>query len=530
MLCINSGFRTCEKMKFEDVEIDRLDLKSTDDIFRLIIEGLCGEKYYSPLTKDSNMRSLLGVLINNVRREDLNYEQFNELLLLLNQDRVSKPFLNFFFEKERISLGDLKHGIVKFRGFAMLCFGNFRFAYKQLIQKGEDQLKQGRLAPYYEMLTEFPKRPPKMLDIELIKKAQTWCLGYISGAQINRDARLLEAEFKKTKKGKSVFIESELEKFNSELIRMKDAAKQAENTALRNTDIYLTWDYMDIYVATSMRNKWEFEETFDFIEKVFGDSRLRNLGLRVFDPTQSKCRNSRDKGLIEGLMLKRALCTIYLAQESDTMGKDSELAATLAQSKPVIAYVPQYDPSKYAEKIKEYPLGFFKKRLLILKAEEVFSEPKFRSRILDRFPGFETEVDDFLRKLDEHRHSQPFCLWFEKDAEFKKQYKNFDKLCQILAIAECHNFDRRASLLKGRHPLSMQVDLESGVANGVLVVRNTEQCIKLLCRILTNRLEFTIRRHDEGFTLLEEDISGSPFRVITDYERLTNSFWNLFSA
>lgn len=39
-------------------------------------------------------------------------------------------------------------------------------------------------------------------------------------------------------------------------------------------------------------------------------------------------------------MLKRARCTIYMAQETDTFGKDSELATTLAQGKPVIVFCP----------------------------------------------------------------------------------------------------------------------------------------------------------------------------------------------
>ena len=46
------------------------------------------------------------------------------------------------------------------------------------------------------------------------------------------------------------------------------------------------------------------------------------------------------EGLAEALMLRRAACTIYFAQENDTLGKDSELASTLAQGKPVIAFVP----------------------------------------------------------------------------------------------------------------------------------------------------------------------------------------------
>jgi hypothetical protein len=305
-------------------------------------------------------------------------------------------------------------------------------------------------------------------------------------------------------------------------------------------------------------------------------------------------------------MLKRALCTIYMAQESDTMGKDSELAATLAQSKPVIAYVPKYNSEEYSKKIENYPLDYFKKRLLVLDAEEIFDDKNF----IEKFPSelsafdkdreifkFENVISNFLFKLDEYRHNQPFSLWAKKETAFKKKYEeDFLRVCEILAIAECYNYDRRADLLKGKHPLSMQVDLHSGVANGVLVVRNAEDCAKLLYRILTNSMEFRIKHPIifnlsdetkrelyklsevfknnfyfdaknqtlnlvkdlgneemnklerlaesegcpeslkiflkrfslEGATILEEKISGSAYRVVTDSEKLTNSFWDLF--
>jgi hypothetical protein len=48
-------------------------------------------------------------------------------------------------------------------------------------------------------------------------------------------------------------------------------------------------------------------------------------------------------------------------------------------------------------------------------------------------------------------------------------------------------------VLKELHPLSMQVDLQSGVANGILVVRNAKQCAKLLYRVLTNSVKFRIK-------------------------------------
>lgn len=514
-------------MKFQDVEIDKLDLAKVDDIFHLIVECLCGERHYGMLPEQD--RTLLQDLVSNARTNGLNYEQFNELLLLLNQDRVSRGFFKFFFEKENILLEDLRNGVVKFRGFAMLCFGNFKFAYKQLIKEDEDMLRNVRIQVYCKEPSNFSKRPSKMLEIDKIERNKTWYVGEVSGAKINREAPVLGKEIELVKNGKSQFKLDELEQYMETVIQKSKDIEETQKKALRNTDIYLTWDYMDIYVATSMRNRWEFEETYDFIEKVFNDSHLGGLNIRYFDPTQSKCGNPRDKGLVEGLMLKRTLCTIYLAQESDTMGKDSELAATLAQSKPVIAYVPKYDMKEYSEKIKEYPLDFFKKRLLVLNAEEVFRDSKCTEELSKYAVNYEEIIDDFLNELYTYRQKQPFSLWDEKEIKFKQENKKFPEICNILAIAECFYFDRRADLLRGRHPLSMQVDLQFGIANGVLVVRSSSECSKLLYRIINNKMEFTIKHMQEGFNILEESITKSPFRVVTDHEKLTNSFWNLFA-
>ena len=32
-----------------------------------------------------------------------------------------------------------------------------------------------------------------------------------------------------------------------------------QETGIRNQDVYLTWDGMDVYFATSMRKPWEYE-------------------------------------------------------------------------------------------------------------------------------------------------------------------------------------------------------------------------------------------------------------------------------
>ena len=194
---------------------------------------------------------------------------------------------------------------------------------------------------------------------------------------------------------------------------MDEIFKTVQDRALRNTDVYLTWDHLDVYVATSMRNKWEYEEIFDFTQQLFSKPILAPLKLRHFDPTQSKCRTARDKGLLEGLMLKRADCTIYMAQETDTLGKDSELANTLAQGKPVIAYVPQIEVAQFAQLVESRPLGYARQRLLHLQA----------SGILERVTGLRALARDFLDDLEAHRSDQPFELWTERDDELFKQKK-----------------------------------------------------------------------------------------------------------
>lgn len=66
-------------MKFRDAAVESFDPLNIDDVFSLIVEYLCGQKYQPSLNEESNMRSLLEDLIDNARYKGLNYEQFNDL-------------------------------------------------------------------------------------------------------------------------------------------------------------------------------------------------------------------------------------------------------------------------------------------------------------------------------------------------------------------------------------------------------------------------------------------------------------------
>jgi hypothetical protein len=470
--------------------------------------------------------------LKKIQTNKMSFEQLNEILLLMNQNRITRDFFDYFFKDDCITIEELKEGITKFRGYAMLCFGNFRFSFKELLSKDNSKIME-TLEPFSKMPTElkdnFKYRPDKILDIKTIERDLTPFVGELTGRVLVKEEDFWVAQVQKVKRSRNKQVTDILEliEIRNQLDERKATIKKVEAQALENSEVYLTWDCMDVYIATSMRYTWEFQETYEFIKQVFSNSITEPLKLRYFDPTQSKCKNAREKGLIEGLMLKRCLCSIYMAQEGDTIGKDSELAATLSQSKPVIAYVPQHNEARYAEMIATYPLDFFKTRLQILNAQGTLNEGDCESKLQLINPKFQDMIDSFLEEYDEFKRKEPYSFP-QIELPFKTKFKEFSQVCKLVATAECYNYEKRAKLLMGLHPLSMQINLETGVSNGLLVVRNAKDCSRLLRKLLTNNMTFTIKQQDDC-TFLIEETSHCPYRAITNNEKLTNCFWNYFS-
>jgi hypothetical protein len=123
--------------------------------------------------------------------------------------------------------------------------------------------------------------------------------------------------------------------------RISERFAAAREKALSNTDLYLSLaNEMDIYVATSMRNRQDFRDMASTCDRIFNDSRLRSYHLRYFDPTLSACKGHEDKGIIECLMVNCAPVLLYFAGEKESFGKDSEAAMALSQGKAVIIVCP----------------------------------------------------------------------------------------------------------------------------------------------------------------------------------------------
>jgi hypothetical protein len=530
--------------------------------FRALIERLTGTpiKESSDDEKYANNRLLEPVILDDDRKLDCS--QFNELLLLVNKDRVEPAFYRRFFPARAV-VRDLANGVERFQKVAMLRYGNFIHAYRKLSRLCSDQALEEELGelPTESCGTEAPllSRSPKVIDVEHIQREDTPLVGYLSFVLLDREekaAKVLVAAAKDAAASKewdayadlvgrsvqpslTVTALSAISAFRrrpsptiAEFRSFLDGALpgiskraaegvEVQKIAAKNQDIYLTWDHMDVYFATSMRKPWEFYDLYGFINDLMARPELADLQLRYFDPTQCYTKLPVDKGLVECLMLKRAKCTVYSVQDSDTLGKDSELAATLAQGKPVIAFVPEINVVDRTEKLLEDdPAAILERLRFVLYADDSFMGETSSEEY--KFVGEYKELHDFVLRM-------PFrSLADASSDQFRAaERSNLERLCKVIAAAEKRIYDKRATTLKHFHPLAIQVNLDTGVANGVLVVRTVEDCARLLRSVLTRTMEFVVRE-EPGMWCLRERISGCIFRVATKNRKIDNCFWNFY--
>lgn len=514
--------------------------------------------------EDQIDRDGLAEVVSNDGRA-IDCSQLNELLLMVHKDRVEAPFFDHFFGAS-CTIGALPQGVERFQKAALLLYGNFVFAYRKLSRiKDAAEFRNEIAAAVPDPAsgeTYFKGRQRKLLEIDRIDKDQTPFVGYLSAGEVRADYRRCEllriaAEEVGEKAtwdrytGTVLEMASEKEAGPLEAIiagfRAKDA--QADPAALgtfleeslrqldemnktvdavraratRNQGTYLTWDHMDVYFATSMRKAWEYKDLYGFIERLMASEEIRDLDLRFFDPTQAYTDNRVNKGLVEALMLKRARCTVYSVQDTDTLGKDSELASTLAQGKPVIAYIPDLNVEERSQQLLLEDPGTLLERLRFV----LYADEQFGQRLTDQDYQVVDRIEDALKA---------FCgrkIWSSiRDEEEVRRFRsdagaNLVRFCRVIAAAEKAVYDKRAGTLKESHPLALQVNLDTGVANGVLVVRTIPDCAAVLRRILLGEMDFSLEEN-AGMWYLREKISGCIYRVVTSDRKLNNCFWNFY--
>lgn len=412
----------------------------------------------------------------------LHYEQYNEVLLLLGSHAINSWFFKAIFKDQISDLKVYKEQIEDFRIKSAIIFGNFKYAYRFFSSNDSSKKSLSEAKLLWDQVSEeskqiferYKQRKSPPIEIEPINLQHRYFVSEINRHNVH-----------------------ESEKAIAENVRTK---------ALFNSSLYLASDYLDVYVATSMRKQKQFQNVATVIKNVFSDNRLKQMNLRYFDPTLSDANNRLAKGLIEALMLKRAKVTLYLAQESDSLGKDSELASTLAQGKDVIILVPKIDVDTRATELESifYPEQDWESELSHL-----------RTIALNSTSNKDCEIAEVARTI--------LQIFIEEDLE------RLHGRSKQIASMERAFFDSRANLLKEMHPLGLQVNLSTGVAHGILVVRTESDAAELIYRSLTNCLEFSIEnRHEERAFLLREKITNSVFRVISQDTFLSRTFWEQY--
>ncbi len=330
--------------------------------------------------------------------------------------------------------------------------------------------------------------------------------------------------------------------------------RETQSVALRNLSNFVTADHMDVYVATSMRTESDYVSVNRFVRTLFGHHLISPLRLRFFNPTQSWIEDRVSKGLVEALMLRRADFTIYMAQQHDTFGKDSEASVALGQGKPVIVYVPKLSfPDRNLD--SEFLFGLPESKLRnLLAAEQNPPDPELeQDETLNHQALFDELLTQRLLRLDDRalaslvrRHWADFGLLDETvHARHPGRAGGVASITGYLRrviageeppitpdvrvalvsalVATTLTFEKRAKTFREVHPLALQVILSSGVLNGILVARSVESCAHLLRALIENDLELELEVDAYNYRL-KEVTTGSTIRVISRNNLLTNAF------
>lgn len=521
------------------------------------------------------------------------YDAFRSVLTFYGERPPTMAFFERFLGSDAFrSLDTFRQKIRAFLALGLRLYGNFRRSWKRLSQL-EDLSSELRHLESIDVAMYTQRRPFK--SISTIPPDRLDDLGYISVERAKKEHRdramvseaLLRLADQFDRTGAQALEEvpeprqrrlaSLLKQFGSSLelsvslfsnvsaqhlraeadrIRPTDAdlarIGQTQEQGLRNLCAYLTEPFIDVYVATSMREHADFVAVNAFVEAVFEHQDISHLNLRYFNPTQSWIEDRVAKGLVEALMLRRSRITIYMAQRGDTFGKDSEASVALGQGKAVLVYVPRlYDKhsgvdSQQAFRMTEAALrdrlkelgaaeeeGLEHKELVgeVLHAELSRLSPEELARVVAAhwadfdLPGEGRHLQDSVKKA--------WTTYFRSMSETSTTGKAavpdgtlagmiVDRLAELAVF-----FERRASLFRDTHPLALQVIVETGVLNGMMVVRSVDECASVMYRLLTNTIEMQVTEDDHNYRLCEV-MTQSALRVVSKYPLLTNAFWTQY--
>lgn len=524
------------------------------------------------------------------------FDIFNSIGVLYGvQPQISQSFFKRYFSHKNsfTSIEAFQSDVKQYQLEAIRLFSTFLEAYVKMNTCSD---LEELLVPIASQSDASYRNRTEWVEIDNIESERLPDLGYVAAARVRKEhkerkvvadflielADLIEAEgqlaVNHVSSRKKNQIESLLHSFESHLseqvfspllvpdpdqLRREAANLTPQNTDLntiestqsiaeRNLAFYLTADYLDVYVATSMRNDADFVSVNEFVTKLFNHNELKPLKLRYFNPTLSWIEDRVAKGLVEALMLRRANFTIYMAQKQDTFGKDSEASVALGQGKPVIVYVPKLEVPELkidSEKLFQIDVNSLLELIRFENIQDI-DESMDHEVILAKILTHKlTQADDKTIVSIIKSHWADFNVYEEaihiKNNDERAAYREWldqaiheelssklnpivrQHLIQILVTTTLH-FERRAKIFREIHPLALQVILSSGVLNGMIVVRSVETCSKILKQLITNQLSLSLEVDEWNYRLVEES-TRSTIRVISKHKLLRNAFVHYYA-
>lgn len=383
-------------------------MESSIDVLRRYASWQFGPDGQS--TETSDLRKITARL-GKLSQAALSLTQSNQLLHLAHQAGMSQGFFRYYFltapdthpypvdlptiptptlqPTHIASMDQLVWGLERFFIDGLLFYGNFRSAYRDLRTRSFDDITdhyrkkrhdtesmqlRGPILPLKsipvddryliselaataygdpqissvvpvieDLVTEYKKRGDRRMSIRELVDATT--------AANEEDFQKQLAFPLATEEVAEEQVRSE-EEIRATLGGVLERYRGAREKALENTQIYMSFcNELDVYIATSMRNRSDFRSMAENTRRIFYDPLLQPYCLRYFDPTISAARCHEDKGIIECLMVKQAKMVVYFAQEHDSWGKDSEAAMALSLGKPVVIFCPPTDAGRLRMKM-----------------------------------------------------------------------------------------------------------------------------------------------------------------------------------
>ena len=278
-----------------------------------------------------------------------------------------------------------------------------------------------------------------------------------------------------------------------------------------------------------MRTSADFVSVSAFVRSLFSHEEVRPLKLRYFNPTQSWIDDRVAKGLVEALMLKRSSLTIYMAQKSDTFGKDSEASVALGQGKPVIVFVPKLawpDANIDSEALSTKGQADLEQ----LVAQEGGEEDRELDPTMDKESLLGRLLTLRLNAMQPQRlaplvraHWADVDLYSEdgriENAETRTKYRQW-----LDIVTQCGQNMEPSVDIRDHLIGILVVILSTGVLNGILVARSVNSCASLLSSLMRNELDLELREDDWNYSGLVERTTDSTIRVISRNTLIVNAF------